>query len=124
MLDFNTVFLGPQKKFINNIEIRDNFFTKINLTSDFANETSTKLIEGEIIASYYGPNEVGPRSLGNTSIFCDASNKETVNNLNLKVKKREYFQPLAPVLLEEDFKKYFSINKSIVKNLEWMGNFM
>jgi len=28
---------------------------------------------------------------------------------------------LAPILLEEDFKKYFSINKSIVKNLEWMG---
>jgi predicted NodU family carbamoyl transferase len=53
------------------------FLLKINLTSDFANETSTKLIEGEIIASYYGPNEVGPRSLGNTSIFCDASNRET-----------------------------------------------
>ena len=121
MLDFNTVFLGPQKKFINNVESRDNFFTKISLTSDFVNETSAKLIEGEIIASYYGPNEVGPRSLGNTSIFCDASNRETVNKLNLKVKKREYFQPLAPVLLEEDFKKYFLINKSIVKNLEWMG---
>jgi predicted NodU family carbamoyl transferase len=121
MLDFNTIFLGPKKKFIIKTETRDNFFTKINLTNDFANETSAKLIEGEIIASYYGPNEVGPRSLGNTSIFCDASNKETVNKLNLKVKKREYFQPLAPVLLEEDFKEYFSINKSIVKNLEWMG---
>ena len=121
MLDFNTVFLGPQKKFINNIESRDNFFTKINLTSDFVDETVSKLISGEIIASYYGPNEVGPRSLGNTSILCDASNRETVNKLNLKVKKREYFQPLAPVLLEEDFKKYFSINKSIIKNLEWMG---
>ena len=121
ILDFNTIFLGPKKKFIIKPETRDNFFTKINLTNDFANETSAKLIEGEIIASYYGPNEVGPRSLGNTSIFCDASNKETVNKLNLKVKKREYFQPLAPVLLEEDFKEYFSINKSIVKNLEWMG---
>jgi carbamoyltransferase len=121
MLDFNTIFLGPKKKFINKTETRDNFFIKINLTNDFANETSTKLIEGEIIASYYGHNEVGPRSLGNTSIFCDASNRETVNKLNLKVKKREYFQPLAPVLLEEDFKKYFSINKSIIKNLEWMG---
>ena len=28
---------------------------------------------------------------------------------------------LAPILLEKDFEKYFSINKSIVKNLEWMG---
>ena len=42
-------------------------------------------------------------------------------NLNLNLKKRAHFQPLAPILLEEDFEKYFSINKSIVKNLEWMG---
>ena len=32
-----------------------------------------------------------------------------------------HFQPLAPILLEEDFQKYFSINKNIAKNLEWMG---
>ena len=121
MLDFNSIFLGPKKNFINEKESRDNFFSKINLTNDFTNETATKLVEGEIIASYYGPNEVGPRSLGNTSIFCDARNKEAVINLNLNLKKRGHFQPLAPILLEKDFQKYFSINKSIVKNLEWMG---
>ena len=110
-----------KKNFINKEEGKDNLFSKINLTNEFANETATKLIEGEIIASYYGSNEVGPRSLGNTSIFCDARNQETVNNLNLKFKKRVYFQPLAPILLEEDFQKYFSINKSIIRNLEWMG---
>ena len=121
MLDFNNIFLGPKKNFINKKESKDNFFSKINLTNDFTNETATKLIEGEIIASYYGPNEVGPRSLGNTSIFCDARNKEAVINLNLNLKKRGHFQPLAPILLEKDFQKYFSINKSIVKNLEWMG---
>ena len=121
MLDFNSIFLGPKKNFINEKESRDNFFSKFNLTNDFTNETATKLVEGEIIASYYGPNEVGPRSLGNTSIFCDARNKEAVINLNLNLKKRGHFQPLAPILLEKDFQKYFSINKSIVKNLEWMG---
>ena len=121
MLDFNSIFLGPKKNFINEKESRDNFFSKINLTNDFTNETATKLVKGEIIASYYGPNEVGPRSLGNTSIFCDARNKEAVINLNLNLKKRGHFQPLAPILLEKDFQKYFSINKSIVKNLEWMG---
>ena len=36
-----------------------------------------------------------------------------MNNLNLKFKKRAHFQPLAPILLEEDFQKYFSIKKSI-----------
>ena len=120
-LNFSNIFLGPKKNFINKKEIKDNFFSKINLTNDFIIDTVTKLINGEIIASYYGSNEVGPRSLGNTSIFCDAKNKESVINLNLNLKKRGHFQPLAPILLEEDFEKYFSINKSIVKNLEWMG---
>ena len=59
--------------------------------------------------------------MGNTSIFCDAKNSDSVNNLNINLKKRKHYQPLAPILLEEDFEKYFSINKNIQKNLEWMG---
>ena len=120
-LNFNTIFLGPQKKIINEKESKNNFFSKINFSNDFIRDVTDKLIEGEIIATYYGSNEIGPRSLGNTSIFCDAKNKEAVNNLNLNLKKRSHFQPLAPILLEEDFEEYFLINKSVVKNLEWMG---
>lgn len=121
MLDFNSIFLGPRKNFINKKQNKEDLFSKVSLTNDFTNETAIKLAEGEIIASYYGHNEVGPRSLGNTSIFCDARNNTAVINLNLKLKKREHFQPLAPILLEKDFQKYFSINKSVAKNLEWMG---
>ena len=120
-LDFSTIFLGPKKEIINEKDSKDNFFSKINSTNNFLNNVADKLIDGEIIASYYGSNEIGPRSLGNTSIFCDAKNKKAVNNLNLNLKKRSHFQPLAPILLQEDFVKYFSINKNIIKNLEWMG---
>tara|TARA_B100001093_G_scaffold495207_1_gene539434 strand:- start:495 stop:2189 length:1695 start_codon:yes stop_codon:yes gene_type:complete len=120
-LDFKTFFLGPEKKFINKKEVKDEFFLKTNSSDNFLNDVTEKLINGEVVASYYGLSEVGPRSLGNTSIFCDAKNKEAVKNLNLNLKKRNYFQPLAPLLLYEDFEKYFSINKNIVKNLNWMG---
>jgi len=120
-LNFSNIYLGPEKKLINKKENKDNFFLKVNLTNDYIIDTTNKLINGEIIATYYGSNEVGPRSLGNTSILCNAANYESVINLNLNLKKRQHFQPLAPILLEEDFEKYFSINKSIVKNLEWMG---
>ncbi len=120
-LSLKSIFLGPKKNLINKKEKKDDFFLKINLTNDFINDTVNKLMEGEIIASYYGYNEVGPRSLGNTSIFCDAKNKKAVINLNSNLKKRGHYQPLAPILLEEDFQKYFSINKSVKKNLEWMG---
>ena len=121
ILNLNTIFLGPKKNFINQKKIRENFFSKVSSNNDFINDVTNKLIEGKIVASYYENNEVGPRSLGKTSIFCDARNKEAVINLNLNLKKRNPFQPLAPILLEIDFQKYFSINKSIEKNLEWMG---
>ena len=120
-LNLNTIFLGPKKDLINDKKNKDNLFLKIISTENFIGDAAHKIINGEIIASYYGLTEVGPRSLGNTSIFCDAKNSSSVNNLNISLKKREYFQPLAPILLEEDFKKYFSINQNIKKNLEWMG---
>ena len=120
-LDLNTIFLGPKKEIINEKKNKDNLFLKISSTDSYISDAASKLINGEIIASYYGLTEVGPRSLGNTSILCDAKNDNTINNLNINLKKREHYQPLAPILLEEDFKKYFSINKNILKNLEWMG---
>tara|TARA_B100000029_G_C17552860_1_gene950718 strand:+ start:70 stop:1764 length:1695 start_codon:yes stop_codon:yes gene_type:complete len=120
-LDLNTIFLGPKKEIINEKKNKDNLFLKFSSTDSFVSDAASKLIDGETIASYYGLTEVGPRSLGNTSIFCDAKNSDSVNNLNINLKKRKHYQPLAPILLEEDFEKYFSINKNIQKNLEWMG---
>ena len=121
ILNLKTIFLGPKKKLINEKINKYNYFVKICTTENFIEETVNKIIEGNVIASYYGATEIGPRSLGNTSIFCNAKNSEIVNNLNNKIKKRKNFQPLAPMLLEEDFKKYFNINKNVKKNLEWMG---
>jgi carbamoyltransferase len=121
ILNLKTIFLGPKKKLINEKINKYNYFVKICTTENFIEETVNKIIEGNVIASYYGATEIGPRSLGNTSIFCNAKNSEIVNNLNNKIKKRKNFQPLAPMLLEEDFKKYFNINENVKKNLEWMG---
>jgi len=120
-LNLNTIFLGPEKKLINKKIDKENFFLKINTNDNFLDNLTDRIINGEIIASYYGNTEVGPRSLGNTSILCDAKNIDVVKKLNVNIKKRENFQPLAPMILEEDFEKYFLINKSIKKNLEWMG---
>ena len=86
-LNFNNIFLGPKKNFINKKGIKDNFFSKINLTNNYITEAANKLIGGEIIATYYGSSEVGPRSLGNTSILCNAANYESVINLNLNLRK-------------------------------------
>jgi carbamoyltransferase len=114
-------FLGPEKNQINSNEIKSNFFTKIDSDDEFLDETVKKLMSGEIIATYFDKNEIGPRSLGNTSLICNAKDIDVVNNLNTKIKKRNKFQPLAPILLEEDFDKYFFLQNNVKRNLSWMG---
>ena len=82
---------------------------------------ASKLKNGEIITTFLGNGETGPRSLGNTSILCNAMDITIVKNLNLNLKKRNHFQPLAPIVLEKNFDKYFFLSDKIKKNLKWMG---
>lgn len=54
-----------------------------------------------------GRGEVGPRALGNRSIFMStklASNKDTLN----RIKGRESFRPVAPICLESHAPVYFN----------------
>ena len=46
--------------------------------------------------------EFGPRALGNRSILAPSDSEAVKERLNLYVKKREWFQPFAPSMLEEE----------------------
>ena len=120
-LDLKTIFLGPSRNIITDTSIKFNFFNKLNADNNFLDLAASKLKNGEIITTYLGNGETGPRSLGNTSILCNPMDIATVKNLNLNLKKRNHFQPLAPIVLEKNFDKYFFISDKIKKNLKWMG---
>jgi len=70
-------------------------------------QIATKIEEGNVIGWFQGRMEFGPRALGSRSIIGNPLLKETQSVLNLKVKKRESFRPFAPLMLEEEFEKYF-----------------
>ncbi|MEM0149672.1 MAG: carbamoyltransferase C-terminal domain-containing protein [Candidatus Micrarchaeaceae archaeon] len=57
---------------------------------------------GNYIFWFQGRMEYGPRALGNRSILAPSNSDEVKDKLNLYVKKREWFQPFAPSLLESD----------------------
>ncbi len=65
------------------------------------------LKDGKIVALYQGRSEFGPRALGNRSILADPRKVKTRMYINKMVKHREWYRPLAPVVTEEDFDKYF-----------------
>ncbi len=48
------------------------------------------LLDKKIIGLYQGKSEHGPRALGNRSIICDATNPETYDILNSKLKRNDF----------------------------------
>jgi carbamoyltransferase len=68
------------------------------------------IAEGKIVAWFNGKSEYGPRALGNRSILADPRNQHNREILNFILKKREWFRPFAPIVLEEKTKEWFDFN--------------
>ena len=62
-------------------------------------------------ALIHGHSEFGPRALGHRSILGDPRQAPMRDWINDKVKLRESFRPLAPVVLLEYADRYFNISK-------------
>jgi carbamoyltransferase len=77
---------------------------------DLIEKTSELLSQGLVVGWFQGRMEFGPRALGGRSILGNPLLAETQSKLNLKVKKRESFRPFAPIMLPEDFQKFFNQN--------------
>ena len=111
---FSNDFYSP------NTDIRSDLFNEVKY-NDFYDYISHLILKNEYICTFVGGAEIGPRSLGHRSILCSAKDIKIVNNLNINIKRRESFRPLAPVLMKEDLSKYFFSNHKYDHNLEWMG---
>lgn len=74
-----------------------------------AQEIAKRLAQGEVVASFRGAMEFGPRALGNRSILADPRNPEMRARINRLVKKREDFRPFAPAVAAEAASKFFNI---------------
>ncbi|WP_270166508.1 carbamoyltransferase C-terminal domain-containing protein [Paenibacillus sp. SYP-B4298] len=55
---------------------------------------------------FQGSAEIGPRALGNRSILGDPRTNRTKEILNL-MKKRQWWRPVAPVIMEEHVQEWF-----------------
>lgn len=66
---------------------------------------------GGVIAIHNGRSESGPRALGNRSIIADARHPGMQDHINFNVKGREWFRPLAPVVLADAAPQIFDIDR-------------
>lgn len=100
--DFNSVALGLE---YSNKEIEKEL-KSVNLnykiSSEPENETAKLIADGNIVLWFQDRMEYGPRALGSRSILALPNNPNIKDELNLKLKKRVWYQPFCPVILDED----------------------
>ncbi len=101
--------------YLNNWNLPQNSDTILN----FIPEIATLLIQHKVIGICNGNGETGPRALGNRSIICLANSKELATKVSMKHKGREWYRPVAPMMLEKNA-LYFTQQKSI----HHLANFM
>ena len=63
--------------------------------------------DGQIVGWFDGPAEYGARALGARSVLADPRRVESKARLNQLLKKRDWFMPYAPSILEERGAEYF-----------------
>jgi carbamoyltransferase len=101
--NFN-VYLGPKysnSEIISIIsEAKIAKFVEYN-DDDLFEVVSELLAQGKIVGWFQGRMEVGARALGNRSILANPSFPRMKEIINRDVKRREYFRPFAPTILEE-----------------------
>lgn len=103
-LDFHDCFLGPtySDTEVEAAIVKKKFeYKKVNPA-----KTGARLIaQGEILFWFQDGMEYGPRALGHRSILTLPGSVEIKDKLNLKIKKRVWYQPFCPSMLLSSARK-------------------
>jgi carbamoyltransferase len=74
--------------------------------TNMATAVAALLAKGVPVARCAGPMEFGARALGNRSILADPRNQDVVRVINQMVKKRDFWMPFAPMIMESRQDEY------------------
>jgi Predicted carbamoyl transferase, NodU family len=69
------------------------------------------LADARTVGLCQGRSESGPRALGNRSIIADPRIPEMRDYINFEVKGREWFRPLAPLVLADQAERIFDVDR-------------
>ncbi|KAF0134632.1 MAG: carbamoyl transferase [Methylocystaceae bacterium] len=71
-------------------------------------DIAAALAEGEVVGTFQGRMEAGPRALGNRSVLADPRHASIKDRINGLLKGREPFVPFAPIVIEEEASRYWA----------------
>ncbi len=74
-------------------------------TPDLIRRIGDAIASGQILGLSNGLGEAGPRALGNRSIIARPDSKAIARKVSMDCKGREWYRPVAPVMLEKHAKR-------------------
>lgn len=86
--------------------ILEEYSSFIKNRNEFDPEQFMTDIQSGPIVWFNHRTEVGPRALGNRSLLADPRNPEAKDKLNV-IKEREWWRPVAPLIMEEHLEAWF-----------------
>ena len=84
---------------------------RIDEVRELCHQLVDLLCDAKVVGLFQGRSEFGPRALGHRSILGDPRNEHMRDWINSEVKQREWFRPLAPVVLLDRAGEYFGIRR-------------
>jgi carbamoyltransferase len=109
-------FLGPERD-VSEVRaavaaLRDDVtVTELADDDELVGAVVDQLLEGHVVAVHDGPSESGPRALGHRTILGDPRRPAMQDYINFEVKGREWFRPLAPLVLADHADEIFDVDR-------------
>ena len=75
---------------------------------DLPSRVADLLADGQIVMWFQGRMEYGPRALGHRSVLARPDRPELRDRLNLVLKRRVWYQPFCPSMLESEGRRVFA----------------
>ncbi|WP_372365110.1 carbamoyltransferase C-terminal domain-containing protein [Candidatus Uabimicrobium sp. HlEnr_7] len=88
--------------YLNNFKIKH---YKTTYSQETIKKIASLLIDNKIVGVCNGYGEIGPRALGNRSLIALPNSTELKDKVSIDHKKREWYRPVAPIMLERNVKK-------------------
>lgn len=95
-------YLKSHSPYLNNYNIDTSV-----VSTESIEDVAKLLVAGKVIGVCNGDAECGPRALGNRSIIALANSKKLAQKVSINHKGREWYRPVAPVMLAKNL-PYFS----------------
>lgn len=100
--------------------VRDRVVARRLSKQSLVEEVARRIAAGEVIAWVQGRSELGPRALGHRSVLADPRDPSIVAKISDRLKRREWFRPFAPSVLESRLDEYFEAHACMRIPLRFM----